>query len=121
MQINQFKIAFNQSLKLHLESIQALVNGNLSYLDKFDEEGYLSEKDYLSMIDNQLSTIVIFQHMESLDQLMPKPNEQYIGVNRSYQSSAMNARYYNFEYEKNRYKAVRLFLYSGSTHFPSEE
>ncbi len=152
-EINQFKIAFNQSLKLHLDSIQDLVNRNLSYLDKFDEDGYLSEKDYLSMIDNQSFTIVIFQNMESLDQLMPKSNEQYIGVNRSYQSSEMNDRYYNFEYEKNQYKdasgeilrsyytkldnelstlleksdstdwykEVRLFLYSGTTHFPSEK
>ncbi|MBF4693395.1 hypothetical protein [Fusibacter ferrireducens] len=152
-EINQFKIAFNQSLKLYLEAAKVLVNSNLSYLDKFDKEGYLSEKDYLTMIDNQSFTIVIFQNMESLDQLMPKLNEQYNGFKRSLQSSEMNDRYYDFEYEKNRYKdatdeilrryytkldnelstlleksdsidwykEVRLFLYSGSTHFPSEE
>lgn len=100
----QYQVAFNQSLKVNIESVASLVGQNTNLLDKFANEGFLNEEDYQRLKDNQSSITVIFQHMESIENFTSSQNDTTSGVLRSYQSTYIEEQYHLFEYKKDGHK-----------------
>jgi len=100
----QYQKAFNQSLKVSLESVVLLTGQNSNLIAKFEETNSLTELEYQDLKDNQAFITTIFQHMEAINQFETKTNEEAIGVLRSYESTYIEDKLHLFEYRKNEYK-----------------
>lgn len=100
----QYQRAFNQSLKVNLNSIALLAGHNSTLIRKFEETGSLTQLEYQALKDNQAFITTIFQRMELINQFETKANEELIGVLRSYESTYIEDQFHLFDYEKDTHK-----------------